>query len=89
MKLKQLLQNIDYDLIKGDININIEGISYNSKKVKQNYVFVSIKGARFDGHDFIKEAAQNGAAAVIIDEDFHDSIENTTLVKVKKFKKWL
>ncbi|KHD37124.1 UDP-N-acetylmuramoylalanyl-D-glutamate--2,6-diaminopimelate ligase [Clostridium acetobutylicum] len=86
MKLKQLLQNIDYDLIKGDININIEGISYNSKKVKQNYVFVSIKGARFDGHDFIKEAAQNGAAAVIIDEDFHDSIENTTLVKVKNSK---
>ncbi|URZ03841.1 UDP-N-acetylmuramoyl-L-alanyl-D-glutamate--2,6-diaminopimelate ligase [Clostridium felsineum] len=86
MKLKELLHNLDYKIIKGDVNIEIDGISYNSKKVKKNYAFVSIKGAHFDGHDFIKEAAQNGAAAVIIDDAFCDDIENVTLVKVHNSK---
>ncbi|PLV58991.1 UDP-N-acetylmuramoyl-tripeptide--D-alanyl-D-alanine ligase [Thermotoga sp. KOL6] len=37
----------------------------NSKEVKEGDVFVAVKGKKFDGHDFISEAIENGAYAVI------------------------
>ena len=40
---------------------NVNGISGNSKNIKNNYIYVAIKGAQFDGSDFINEARQNGA----------------------------
>ena len=43
------------------LNHNINGISGNSKNIKNHYIYVAIKGAQFDGSDFINEARQNGA----------------------------
>ncbi|TCI63235.1 UDP-N-acetylmuramoyl-L-alanyl-D-glutamate--2,6-diaminopimelate ligase [Exiguobacterium sp. SH0S2] len=43
----------------------IEGISFSSKEIKQNFIFVCISGYRHDGHDFVNEAIHNGAVAVI------------------------
>ncbi len=43
----------------------IGGVAYDSRKVKQNFVFVAAVGAVSDGHDYIPKAIQNGAIAVI------------------------
>lgn len=43
----------------------IEGISFSSKEIKQNFLFVCISGYRHDGHDFVNEAIHNGAVAVV------------------------
>lgn len=42
-----------------------------SREVKTGDVFVAIKGARVDGHDFVNQAVQNGAFAVIVERDLH------------------
>ncbi len=45
---------------------SIRYVSIDSRKIKKNTLFIAISGERFDGHDFVREAIKNGAAAVII-----------------------
>ena len=49
MKVKDLLKDIDYKILQGEDNINIEGLNYNSKEIKAGDVFFCIKGLKSDG----------------------------------------
>ena len=40
-------------------------IKTNSKKVKKRDIFIALKGDKYDGHDYIKEAISNGASKII------------------------
>ncbi|WP_317167151.1 Mur ligase family protein [Blattabacterium cuenoti] len=44
------------------------GIEINSKKVKQNSIFIALKGKNFNGNQFAAEAIANGAMLVILDD---------------------
>ncbi len=44
----------------------VSKVIIDSRKVKKKSMFVAIKGNRFDGHDFVREAVKNGAGAVVI-----------------------
>ena len=61
MLLKNLIKNIPKD----KKNIFIAGISRNSKEVRKNYIFFAIKGNKFNGEKFIKEAIKKGATVII------------------------
>ncbi len=85
MKLKTLVDNINYiDIKNGDEkdleNIEISSVEFHSKKVKEGTLFAAIKGYRVDGHDFIKSTIESGAVAAIV-EDFVD--EDIVQIKVK------
>lgn len=43
-------------------------VTIDSRLVKRNSLFIAIKGERFDGHDYVREAYKKGASAVVIDE---------------------
>ncbi len=64
-----------------------EGITFNSKEVKPNYIFVAIKGTQFDGHDFVEEALQRGALKVYVERDV--GIQDERIVKVENTRKIL
>ena len=51
--------------VSGNINVTIEDIQYDSRKIKKNSLFVAITGFRDDGHKYINDAIKNGACAVI------------------------
>ena len=50
-------------------DVEISGISIDSRMVKTGYLFVAMKGGLVDGHDYIQKAIENGAAAIIGDKD--------------------
>lgn len=65
MLLKNLLKEY-----KGEFeNLEITGVTCNSKRINEGNVFVCIKGTNFDGHDFAKTAIMLGAACVICERD--------------------
>ena len=68
MELKKILLGLEGLKVKGDLDLNIEGIEKNSKEVKQGYLFIAIKGFSVDGHEFIENAISNGATAIMIEE---------------------
>jgi UDP-N-acetylmuramoyl-tripeptide--D-alanyl-D-alanine ligase len=45
----------------------VERVCLDSRQVRANDLFVAIRGERHDGHAFLKEAAQNNAAAILVD----------------------
>jgi len=67
MELSKILHGIKNVKIKGETDIEIAQIEDNSQNVKANTLFVAIKGYDFDGHEFIEEALQNGASAIMVD----------------------
>ncbi len=88
MILSKVLQGLDYEVIKGSVDVDIQKINYDSRKVKENDVFVCIKGFASDGHKYVDSAVQLGAT-VIICEDLVETKENITIIKVQDTRKAL
>ena len=53
MKLNDLLKGINILSVNGDLNIDINNIAYDSRKVKENTLFICIKGFNSDGNKYI------------------------------------
>ncbi len=56
----------------------VEGITDNTNEVKEGYIFVCVRGTRFDGHDFAEDMLDKGALCVVTEEDL--GIENQIVV---------
>lgn len=69
MVLKDLSRGLHVLSGSGPDNIEINGIAYDSRKVRKGYLFVCIDGTTADGHDYIAQAVENGAAAVVVQKD--------------------
>lgn len=70
MELKEILSGIEGLKAKGDLNLAIENIESDSRKVKENTLFIAIRGFENDGHNFIEKAIANGASAIMVQQDF-------------------
>ena len=46
-------------------DVDITGVSMNSKSIDKGNIFVAIKGLSSDGHDFIDQAINSGASAIV------------------------
>ena len=65
MRAKELIKRagLNPEIISDDFEV--KGISCNSKHILDNFVFVAVKGTHADGHNFIEEAIEKGAKAVV------------------------
>lgn len=67
MKLDELIEHLDYKDLVNFKNVEISGISYNSKTTKKGDIFVCLTGEYTDGHEYAKDAIENGAAALLVE----------------------
>ena len=81
MKLKDLLTKLEYKVVKGSDTIEVSHLQNDSRKVSDGDAFVCIKGAGFDGHEFIRDVVSKGAVAVVV-MDYVEVDEDVTVVKV-------
>ena len=82
MKLTKLLERLDYKVVAGSDNIEITELVNDSRKVVPDSAFVCISGAVSDGHQYVKDVAEKGAAAVIVEKDV-EVPEGLTVIKVE------
>lgn len=84
MELKTIISGIEGLKAKGNLNIDIQSIETDSRKVKNNSMFIAIVGFETDGHKYIKQAIDNGATAIVIQEGAHinkeDFIGDVTII---------
>ncbi len=66
-KLKKLLSNVPEVTVRGSKEIEITGISANSKTIAPGNIFVAKKGLSDDGSQYINEAISSGAIAIVTD----------------------
>lgn len=60
--LHKLLEGIEFPLAE---DIKVSGIAFDSREVQDGDVFVAIPGVESDGHNYISQAIENGAVAVV------------------------
>jgi len=65
MKLRSLLHELDPALAPGDGNPDIKGVACDSRRVKPDFLFVAVPGHRQDGRDYIRDALERGAVAIV------------------------
>ena len=82
MKLTQLLERLEYEVVQGDDQIEVTELINDSRKVTEGSVFVCISGAVSDGHAYVQQVAEKGAAAVIVEKDV-EAPEGLTVIKVE------
>ena len=81
MLLKQLIEDMDYEVLAGRVDTEVTTLVYDSRKVEKGSVFVCISGSVRDAHDFIPDVVAKGAAAVIVEKDV-ELQEGVTYIKV-------
>ena len=74
--LDKLLQYISIEKIKKADRQEIQGIAYDSRQVRDNYLFVAIPGLKNNGANFIEEAIKRGAKAIVTQEDLLGRFEH-------------
>jgi len=82
MKLKEILVNCNLIELVGEKDLDILGITFDSRKVSQGTLFFAVKGTQVDGHDYIDKAIEQGAAAIVCEKLPRKKAEQVTYVKV-------
>jgi len=67
-KLKEILFKVNIDSVYGNTDVDIANITFDSRNVEKNTLFVAIKGHEIDGHDYIGESIHNGASVIICEK---------------------
>ncbi len=65
MKLRELIAHMDRPVVTGEIDIEINSLEYDSRKVVSGGIFVALRGSKLDGNDFIHQAIKQGAVAIV------------------------
>ncbi len=86
MKLGSILASLDYKLITGSLDQEIGGISFDSRKAGPGNLFVCISGLKSDGHDYIQQAIDRGAAALLVEKEI-DAVPDMAVIQVADSRK--
>lgn len=82
MKLKCLLQNLEYELIQGSLEREVSQVQNDSRKVEKDALFFCISGAKFDGHAYAQDVADRGAGVLVVEKDVSVDNNEITIIKV-------
>jgi UDP-N-acetylmuramoyl-L-alanyl-D-glutamate--2,6-diaminopimelate ligase len=88
LQLLDLLKNVPVLEVQGDLSGEIFSVCYDSKNCGRNSLFVAVPGLKLDGHQFIAEAIERGAAAVVHEKDAAP-VNDAVFIKVKDCRRVL
>lgn len=80
--LRDILYKTNLQEVHGSTNIAITSITFDSRKVVKDSLFVAVKGTVSDGHDFIGKAVEMGALAIVCERLPETLNEKVTYVRV-------
>lgn len=77
MRIEEILSTDEVEVFSGLKEGEISGVCCDSRTAKRGYVYIALKGGRFDGNAFIGEALKAGAKAVVYEGEIPDSLKKT------------
>ena len=82
MIFSELLDGVDVLNFKGDYELEISGVSFDSNKVKKGFLFVALRGEKSDGHNYINSAVNNGAQALLVQKETEINTNEVSIAQV-------
>jgi len=65
-KIEEIIKATSGVLVRGDKQMKVGGVSTDTRTLQKGELFVAVRGDKFDGHDFLKEAVEKGASVLLI-----------------------
>lgn len=87
MRIYELLKGIDYEIVQGSIETEINHISWDTRRIKEKSLFICVKNRNVDRHSFAMEAINKGAIALVIQNNIDNLPQNITVIKVGDSRK--
>ena len=81
MLLSDILYKVNIRSVAGSTGVDVNDIQIDSRKIKPGGLFVAVKGAAADGHQFIEKAIENGAAVIVCEQMPVTKKENAVYVQ--------
>lgn len=88
-QLKDILYKVSIEAVKGSTYVEVADLILDSRKVKSGSLFVALKGAQVDGHQYIDKAVEKGASVVICEKLPEEITEGVTYIEVNDSHKAL
>lgn len=82
-EIRDILYNVRITSTVGDMNVDVKGVAFDSRKVEPGFLFVAVKGTQVDGHAFIDKAITSGAAVIVCQNLPEATNSSATYVTVK------
>ncbi len=79
-RVADIIKNIANLAIEGVIDLEISGLSLDSRTVKENYLYAAIVGTQTDGHQYIDQAIENGATVILCNNKYVQNKTATYLI---------
>ena len=87
VKLSEILKDVETKSVEGPVDRTIHALRYDSRRVEANDVFFAWKGAKTDGHQYIAEVCDRGAAAVVLENPAFAGHRGPTFIEVKNARR--
>lgn len=87
MKVEEVLTNIVCKQVVGDNKIEIDGLTFDSRKAKKGEMFFAIKGVSNDGHAYIDDVVRKGIRVIVCESLPNELNENICYVQVESVSK--
>jgi len=81
-ELKDILYKVSITSTIGNMEVEVDNIAFDSRKVTQGSVFVAVKGTQVDGHEYIEQAVKDGAVAIVCEQLPTKTSKEVTYVQV-------
>ncbi|MDM8161024.1 UDP-N-acetylmuramoyl-L-alanyl-D-glutamate--2,6-diaminopimelate ligase [Labilibaculum sp. K2S] len=83
ININELFGSVNIQSIKGNRDVEVNEIHFDSRKVKHGDLFVACRGTMSDGHNFIDTAVEKGAKVIVCEELPDTSTSETTFIVVE------
>lgn len=87
MKLSDILGGVKIGSIQGPVDRLIHALRYDSRRVEPDDVFFAWKGEKTDGHHYIAEVCDKGAAAVVLENPRYAGGRGSTFIEVESARR--
>lgn len=88
MLLKELLKDVEYQVVQGNLEVEIKDLVYDSRKATCDTAFFALTGFQVDGHDYIDKAIENECRVILVEKDVMVS-NDITVIKLKDTRRGL
>lgn len=87
MKLSNLLTGVNYTIIQGNADTEVESISWDTRRISGKSLFICVRNRNVDRHEYAGEAVRKGAAAIVLEHMIEGIPEEITVIEVENSRK--
>ncbi|HDR67775.1 MAG TPA: UDP-N-acetylmuramoyl-L-alanyl-D-glutamate--2,6-diaminopimelate ligase, partial [Bacteroidaceae bacterium] len=89
MKIHEVIEGLKDYSVTGNSDLEINGLTFDSRNVQKDDLFIAVKGLTVDGHHFIDQAVENGASVVVCEKGMGKTQQGITYIEVPNTRKAL